>query len=278
MVPAKKAPSKSVDLSTSTDAADLSLSLKPTELSTLITKLTEAFTLSFNSCVDRLITAMDQKISYRLNVHETESFDINKKIEKLEKENRALSAENITLKDSVAILSGKIDQLAKSCDDLDQYSRGSNMLINGVSVITSTDGNSDSVTDADLTGRVIHLLNSNLGTSVSEQEINAVHRLLRATPGPGAAPNTEAPPIIVQFMNKKTRDSVLQKRKSLKGKGFSLSEQLTVIKANLLKKANEIVTAQKLKSAWSHDGKILVRTHNDRTIVINSGIDLDKFQ
>ena len=278
MAPAKKAPSKSVDLSTSTDAADLSLSLKPTELSTLITKLTEAFTLSFNSCVDRLITAMDQKINYRLDVHETESFDINKKIEKLEKENRALSAENITLKDSVTILSGKIDQLAKSCDDLDQYSRGSNMLIHGIPVITSTDSNGDSVTDADLVGRVIHLLNSNLGTSVSEHEINAVHRLPKATTGPGNAPNTKAAPIIVQFMNKKTRDSVLQKRKSLKGKGFSLSEQLTVTKANLLKKANEIVTAQKLKSAWSHDGKILVRTHNDRTIVINSGIDLDKFQ
>ena len=54
MAPAKKAPTKSVDLSTSTDAADLSLSRKPTELSTLITKLTEAFTLSFNSCVDQI--------------------------------------------------------------------------------------------------------------------------------------------------------------------------------------------------------------------------------
>ena len=122
----------------------------------------------------------------------------------------------------MAILSGKVDQLATSCDDLDQYSRGSNMLIHGIPVITSTDGKGDIMTDADLTGRVIHLLNNNcFGTNVSETgDQRGAQEFPERLQDLVAAPNTKAPPIIVQFMNKKVRDSVLQKRKSLKRKRF----------------------------------------------------------
>ena len=116
---------------------------------------------------------MDQKINYNeLDLHETGSFDINKKNEeKLEKENRALECqENDTLKDSVATSSqGKVDQLrlqvvrwSGSIQPPEQI-----MLIHGIPVITSTDGKGDIVTMLTRRGESSISPSSNLGTNVS---------------------------------------------------------------------------------------------------------------
>jgi len=48
----------------------------------------------------------------------------------------------------------------------------------------------------------------------------------------------------------------------------SLTEQLTVKKAQLLKKAGELVETKKINSTWAHDGKILAKTLANRTLVL----------
>jgi len=59
----------------------------------------------------------------------------------------------------------------------------------------------------------------------------------------------------------------MSKRKLLKGKRVLITEHLTQKKSQALKKANELVSANKLLSAWTHDGKVLAKTLNSRTIV-----------
>jgi len=97
--------------------------------------------------------------------------------------------------------------------------------------------------------------------------------------GSSHSPLTSRPqPIIVQFANRKTRNTTLALRRQLKGKGFSISEQLTSRRAALLKKSTELVQAGKLESAWSHDGRVLIKSLNHRTVVINNSHDLASFQ
>jgi hypothetical protein len=121
------------------------------------------------------------------------------------------------------------------------------------------------------------LLNTNLLLNLTTADINLVHRLPRANTNASSSAATKPTPVIIQFVNKSIRNSVLSNRKLLKGKGFSITEQLTSRKAAILRKASELVTSSKLLSAWSHDGKVLVKTLQSNTIAIASLADLMKF-
>jgi len=63
---------------------------------------------------------------------------------------------------------------------------------------------------------------------------------------------------------------VLSKRKSLKGKGIVITEQLTARKTQLLRKANELAAALKIHSPWTHDGKIIVKAMDNSTLVLTA--------
>jgi len=108
--------------------------------------------------------------------------------------------------------------------------------------------------------------------SISSDDINAMHRLPKAQSSlvatSSGASNLKPPPVLIQFCNRKRRNEILTKRKLLKGKGISLTEQLTVKKAQLLKKAGELVETKKINSTWAHDGKILAKTLANRTLVL----------
>jgi hypothetical protein len=134
-----------------------------------------------------------------------------------------------------------------------------------------------SLPEQDLTTRIITILNSNLNSAIQEQDLVAVHRIGRPTPDGNAASSPKPAPIIVQFSIRQLRNSTLSKRRLLKGKGFSLTEQLTARKSQILKKCNELVSAQKIQSTWSHDGRILIKTLSNRIAVVASQADLEKF-
>lgn len=232
------------------------------EFSEVIIKITNAFSQTFNTCVDRLIDSLDKKLNMRLDIQETSIFDINKRIDRLEKANLELRNENQMLKDSVNTMAAKLEQVTQSCDDIDQYSRGSNILIHGV---PSPPGNAP---EPNLAMDMTNLLNTHLNVSISLADVNLIHRLPRTNTAASASGRPKPPPIIIQFINKQIRNQILANRKLLKGKGFSITEQLTSRKATLLRKASELVTASKLLSAWSHEGKVLVKTLANHTVPI----------
>ena len=95
----------------STDAGDdmLPRCILASDLQSLLAGITAAFTGVFNTCVEKLIDSMDKKLSTRLDIQEVQDFDLNKKIDKLEKLNHDLMLENKELQDSVKHLTTRVD-------------------------------------------------------------------------------------------------------------------------------------------------------------------------
>lgn len=241
------------------------------EMVTLLTSITASFTASFNLCVDRIIDSIEKKLTTRMDIQATEHFDLNKKVERIEKVNQDLAAENANLKDSIKNLTSRLDNICQNVDDLDQYSRNVNLLVHGVP-------SSNDPAESDLTDRLVGYLNSNLGLTLKHDDISTLHRLPKpATQSSTTGATSKPAPVIVQFLSRSTRNTVLSKRKLLKGKSVVITEQLTAKKMSLLRKANEFVTSGKLQSAWTHDGKILIKTLNNHTMAINTPAQLDQF-
>ena len=261
--------SQSPRTSTSANSADTQSSkLMSGEMQTFLVNITAAFTSSFNICVEKIIDALDKRMTQKIDQQAVDIFDVNKRIEKLEKSHLDLTAENANLKDMIKSLTKQHDVLALSIDDMEQYSKGTNLLVHGLPSL----GDPSSPAEADLEKRVIDYLNSSLNVSISSDDINAMHRLPKAQSNlvatSSGASNLKPPPVLIQFCNRKRRNEILTRRKLLKGKGISLTEQLTVKKAQLLKKAGELVETKKINSTWAHDGKILAKTLANRTLVL----------
>ena len=237
----------------------------------IIDKITTNFTVSFNSCVDRIVDAVEKKLGQRIDSQAADIFDLHKKMETLERNNKQLETLNSQLSDKCNQLGSKIEGLSTALDDLEQHSRNSNLLIHGVST-TSAPGTSET----NLIHHVTDLLNNLMQINIQEADIGIAHRVGRppSSSGSGTTTAQRPQPIVVQFLNKAVRNSTLARRRLLKGKGVSITEQLTVRRSNLLKKSSDLVSAKKLESAWSHDGKVIIKTLNHRTVVINNDHDL----
>ena len=131
-----------------------------------------------------------------------------------------------------------------------------------------------------------------MGVTVNDSDINIAHRIGRPTSGGrngaqggvttglsdgatnSSTGNVKHQPIIVQLNNRKLRDQILHHRRALKGKGFTITEQLTTRKAQLLKKCTDLIHDDRLEGAWSAEGKILIKTLNHRTLTVTSELDL----
>ena len=104
-------------------------------------------------------------------------------------------------------------------------------------------------------------------------DVNFIQRLL-CTAASGAAASDSAanrpPAVMVQFVSKRLRNHVISKRRDLKGKRLMLSDHLTARRSLLLRKATDLVAANKLQAAWSSEGKILIKTlQNHVTAVLD---------
>ena len=163
------------------------------DLSGLLTILTESFSATLNTCVEKLIDAMDKKLTTRLDIHEVQTFDLNKKLEKLEKNYSDLLKENQSLRDSLKSHTSRVDSMDSQIDDAQQHSRNANILLHGLS--------SDSSTETNLESRVLSVLNSNLGLGVTATDIQAVHRMQRTMTGGQSGMMTtnqpRPPPVVI---------------------------------------------------------------------------------
>ena len=222
-------------------------------------------------------TALDQKLTAKIDFQNNELFNVNKRMDTADKQVADLVRENSALKDSVKSLLSRLEALTVSLEELEQYTRSDNLMVFGVPL--PIDGSKE----GDLTQVVVDTLNRNLGNvQINKEHISIAHRTSanRSTPNAAGHPGNQAnrpPPIIVRFSHRETRNNLLLNRRLLKGKPVSISEQLTIRRAQLLRKAGELVSQKKLDSTWSHDGRILVKSTTNRIHVINSDTDLVQY-
>lgn len=241
----------------------------------LLTKITLTMQESFNKCFDKLISSLEEKLTLKIDVQASEMFVASQKTSALETKVAELQKENNNLRDSVKLLTTRLDKMQASMDDTEQYSRIDNLLIHGIPLP------SDNAKEGDLSAQVVETLNKLIpGLHINPQSISVAHRLpVRKQPSTTTTPTRPRPPaVVVRFTQRSVKSEVLSKRRALKGTSVSITEHLTTRRADLLKKGAELEGQGKVAGSWSQDGKVLIKALDGKTFQIGSEIDLVQFQ
>ena len=76
----------------------------------------------------------------------------------------------------------------------------------------------------------------------------------------------------MKFVRRSDKLNVMLQRKSLKGKGISISDDLTVKNVSLI---NETRNHERIEAAWSWDGKVYAKGTNGYKLKLFPGIKID---
>lgn len=154
---------------------------------------------------------------------------------------------NITVKKN----STDIEKLKSKCDELEQYSRRSNIRIFGI----------PETEKEDVGQLVIQLFTQKLGLSIALSDIDRTHRT--------GIKSDKVRPIIVKFVSYRVKASVLTARKLLKGTSISIKEDLTkqryLILTSALKKYGT-------RNVWSNDGRIFASENGKKIVVTEKDV------
>ena len=189
--------------------------------------------------VNALIPPITTAIKSELHKHEKQMNELTIKINNLQTE--------VTQKNN------HIMKLEKHIDDMEQYSRRNCLIISGLP--ESDNENCDNT--------VIKFARDNLKIDLKPQEIDRSHRL----PGKQTQTNNPRPRnIIVKFTSYNSRRKVFENRKELKHckDRIFINEQLTKTRNDLFYEARKLVKENKVKSAWTNDGNILIRDNAEK--------------
>lgn len=150
--------------------------------------------------------------------------------------------------------------LEKNADDQEQYSRRESVRLSGIK-----DEKEENLED-----KVLSLFNDKMKTSppLSPADIARVHRV--GTPDPGKPRQ-----IIVKLASYRVRARVFSNKKNLAGTNISLNEDLTKQRATILFRARQAKRQNKIKEAWTHDGRIIVRDINGK---LHYNVDLAQLE
>jgi hypothetical protein len=151
------------------------------------------------------------------------------------------------LQEDVAALQRKLtdtnERLAERTDELEQYQRRDNLRIFGVKETTAE--STDEL--------VVQICREKLGVELPSDAISRSHRVGRRLE-PGADGRERHRPIIVRFNTYRTRRTVFEAKKRLKGTGVTIREDLTQLRQELYRRA---VTQFGLRNVWTQDGRVL---------------------
>ena len=127
-------------------------------------------------------------------------------------------------------------------------------------------------------------LASDLGVSIAPGEIDRSNRVGKIHKGRTQKPSKKYRDIIVKFTSYNARNRLFQARKILREtenedlKDIFVNEDLTKRRSEILFEARKLRRANKLNSAYSSDGKIIVRDKKDTKYQISDLNDLVQFR
>uniref|UniRef100_A0A1Y1K9R3 Uncharacterized protein n=1 Tax=Photinus pyralis TaxID=7054 RepID=A0A1Y1K9R3_PHOPY len=176
---------------------------------------------------------------------------ITKKVEVLEEENKDLRKMNANL--NIAI------------DNMEQYSRRNCLKVFGLP--ETPQENTDEV--------LLDLFKNHMHLSISPSDIDRSHRTGRMDSiQTRSNSKVKCRPIIVKFTSYNAREKVFKNKKLLKSSGVIIRENLTQLRANVLKSA---INKFNYKNVWTYDGKIFIKLKN-KLYVVTSSEELDKIK
>lgn len=194
-------------------------------------------------------------------------------MEDIKKEMAAVKKENIELRIKNENLTGEVDDLKERLRSLEQYTRKNNLEVSGIPV-----------TAQENICAIIKDVGVALGVEIRENQIAAAHRIPSFN-------QDRNPSIVVQFISRSTRDSILtnyRERKSLNANQVNSSFRSQKVYINEhLSPANKLLLAklkQKAREAgyayvWVRDGKFFIRkSAGERCIKISSYEEFNKIK
>ena len=172
--------------------------------------------------------------------------------QKLDQQDREISSLKKSKEDVVLELSHermRNQTLSNNINDLEQYSRRSNIRIFGV----HDNNKKESINETE--NIVRDLLRRKLNLNFGPEDFDICHRVGRFVEGSNRA-------IIVKFIYRKSKILTIANRKKLKNSGITISEDLT---HKNVKRLQDIKMLSYIEDVWSKDGRIFAK--NSRNIV-----------
>lgn len=152
-------------------------------------------------------------------------------------------------------LNGRLDETIKIIDTNEQHDRNVNLLLHGVA-----ENKGEAVTNV-----FVDELNKHLPIILKYDDIARSHRL-----GPLKVNASKPRPIIARFRDETKKIKIYKVKKGLKGKGITLTENLTKRRQSLYIQAS---THLGYKKCWTNEGRIFTKV-DDRFIEIISENDI----
>ena len=187
----------------------------------------------------------EKKLNELINSNQAKIAKLDEELTKLEN--------NLALKDkAIAGLEDDNYRLSQEVDDLEQYTRRTNVRIYGVA--EQPEENTDNL--------AMDFFKSELNVDVASNDIS---RSLRVGKKSGAKPR----PIIVRFTKHNTKNAVMSRRRVLKERKrpFSLQEDLTINRREILKYLNKDIEEGIVSKVWTVDGVICFRPSGDSSVI-----------
>ena len=202
--------------------------------------------------MDILLVELDKRFAKqesRLSETFNTSFEfLHETIRQLKEENTALKARLECVEErsekqerKLLYLQREIEQVKEHTVKNEQYSRRNNLKIFGLK----------EETNEDTAEAVVKMVKDKMKITMSKDDIEVAHRI----PTRGGTK-----PAIVKLRDTSTKFSLLKSRKSLKGSGITIAEDVTQSVLDQLKKITE---SENTKEAWIWMGKIYVRDNAD---------------
>ena len=207
---------------------------------------------------------------------------VKKATDSITKQLNTVVAENFSLKERCSDLENRVAELELGnttrrleTDALEQYGRRNILRVSGIPELP----------DEDTDDLILHLA-SDLGVTLRPSEIDRSHRVGKPsdeTISQQKKSKKKNRDIIVKFTSYNARSKLFNKRKQLREtededlKRIFLNEDLTKRRSEILFEARNLRRANKLKAAYSSDGKVLVRDKKDKKQQISDLEDLVQY-
>ena len=201
------------------------------------------------------------KDCFQQKVEELEGrvFEAENKIEKVQADFAAEKKRNESLRNQVRQQDRLLKENESQLNDLQQYSRRWNLRIYRVPEAAGE-------TAEDCSRKVCAVFTDKVGITTRPADIEVAHRT-------GQKSSDKPRPILVRFVDRKKRDTVIANRRKLKNKGTVIDEDLTHANYQLSTRAYKHSATM---SVWSSNGKVLARLKNGHVLRLTIHMDLDE--
>ena len=167
-----------------------------------------------------------------------------------------LKTELAEVKDNLKEVTDKADKGVRRSVDNEQYSRKSNIKIYGL----QEDLNENPVDIA------LKLFEEKLNITIVKRDVDVAHRVGKRKPGQHRG-------LLVKFIHREDKSTIIKARRQLKGSGITIADDLSQDMQMLF---NRVKNDSRLKDSWTWDGKVFVKTKDDKVFTIAYGQRLDE--